>query len=160
MDVILSIVVIVITIKWGDYKNWRAYYPTFLFWALGNFLYLHLTKAKPLWVFTTPLVPRQIADILMALFMFPCFLLLFLPYYPEKGTLKKCSYILLWVFIFSYIEFWAIKIGHFAYFNGWRFLYSVLFNIFMFILIVIHQKNPFRAWGNINFCGYYPYDII
>ncbi|MDO0825115.1 CBO0543 family protein [Desulfosporosinus nitroreducens] len=146
MDLILTVLVLAIAIKWGNFKNWQAYYPTFLFWALGNFLYLHLTLAKPLWLFTTPMLPRQLAEIMMSLLMFPCFLLLFLPYFPQKGTLKKTGYILIWVFIFSGIEYWALKINHFSYFNGWRFTYSVIFNAFMFILLVIHYKSPLWAW--------------
>ncbi|AFM41119.1 hypothetical protein Desaci_2155 [Desulfosporosinus acidiphilus SJ4] len=147
MDLILTVVVIVATIKWGKVKNWRLYYPTFLFWALGNFVYLHLTRLKPLWAFSTPMMARPLAEILMSLVMFPCFLLLFFSFYPAKGIILKILYVFLWVLIFSSIEFAAVRAGHFSYYNGWRFIYSVLFNVFMFSLLIIHQIKPGWAWG-------------
>lgn len=144
-DSLLTIVILAITWKWGDWKYWKQYYSTILFWALGNFIYLFLTVHKPLWKFTT-IIPQPLADILMSLVIFPCVGLLFLPYFPNKSIVKKSIYISLWVTIFSFIEWWALKIHHFAYFNGWRFSYSVIFNLGMFILLRIHYKRPRLAW--------------
>ncbi len=144
-DQLLTIIVLAITWKWGDWKHWKQYYPTILFWALGNFIYLYLTFDKPLWKFTT-IIPQPLADILMSLLIFPCVCLIFFPYFPNKSIIKKLLYISLWVFMFSSIEWWALKIHHFAYFNGWEFSYSVIFNLGMFTLLRIHYKEPRWAW--------------
>jgi len=144
-DLFLTMIVLAITWKWGDWRHWKQYYPTVLFWALGNYIYIALTIHNPLWKFTT-IIPAPLADILMASVIFPCVILLFLPYFPKQSVLKKLLYICLWVFIFSLIELWALQIHHFAYFNGWKFTYSVVFNLGMFTLLQIHYKEPRWAW--------------
>ncbi|MDR3539579.1 MAG: hypothetical protein P4L69_01215 [Desulfosporosinus sp.] len=144
-DSLLTIITLVITWKWGDWKHWKQYYSTILFWALGNLIYLYLTFDKPLWEFTT-IIPQPLADLLMSLLIFPCVCLLFLPHFPNKKIVKKLLYIGLWVFLFSFVELWALQIHHFAYANGWKFLYSVIFNMGMFTLLQIHYKEPRWAW--------------
>lgn len=144
-DLLLTIIFLAITFQWGDWRHWKQYYPTILFWALGNFICIYLTIDKPLWKFTT-IVPTPIADILMSSVIFPCAVLLFLPYFPEHSSVKKLLYICLWVFIFSFIEWWALQIRHFAYFNGWKLSYSIIFNLVMFTLLQIHYKDPRWAW--------------
>ncbi|HBW38930.1 CBO0543 family protein [Desulfosporosinus sp. BICA1-9] len=142
---LLTIIVLAITFQWGDWRHWKQYYPTILFWGLGNFIYLHLTKDKPLWKFNT-IIPTSLADVLMTLVIFPCVAFLFFPYFPKRCNIKKLLYICIWVFIFSWIEWWALEIGHFAYFNGWKLTYSVIFNLGMFTLLQIHYKDPRWAW--------------
>jgi len=144
-DLLLTIFVLTATWQWGDWKHWKQYYPTILFWALGNFIYLYLTVEKPLWKFNT-FIPTSLADILMSLLILPCSALLYLPYFPSKGIFKKLIYISLWVLLFSFIEWWALQINHFTYFNGWKFSYSVIFNLGMFPLLRIHYKKPHWAW--------------
>lgn len=144
-DILLTALVLIIAWQWGDWKHWKQYYPTILFWALGNFLYLHLTISKPLWKFTT-IIPTPLADIFMSLLIFPCTCLLYLPYFPAKGILKKFLYISFWVLLFSFIEWWSLQINHFTYFNSWKFTYSVIFNFVMFPLLQVHYKTPPWAW--------------
>jgi hypothetical protein len=146
MDALLTIIVLIVTLKWGDWKHWKQYYPTMLFWALGNFIYRYLTLVKPLWKFTTPILPEPLAEVMMSLVIFPCFILLFLPYFPRKGIVKQILYICLWTFIFSFIEWWALKIGHFAYFDSWNLPFSIIFNFGMFPLLKIHHNEPPWAW--------------
>jgi hypothetical protein len=144
-DPLLTIIIIAITWKWGDWKHWKQYYSTILFWALGNFIYLFLTIDKPLWGFTT-IIPASLANILVSLVIFPCVSFLFLPYFPNKSNVKKLLYIGSWVFLFSFIEWWALQIHHYSHFNGWRLSYSVIFNLVMFTLLRIHYKKPCWAW--------------
>lgn len=144
-ETLLTLIVLVITLKWGDWRHWKQYYPTILFWALGNFIYLYLTFKKPLWKFTTS-IPTSLADNLMTLIILPCSSLLFLPYFPERSRVKKLLYICLWVFIFSFIEWWALEIRHFSHFNGWNLIHSIIFNLGMFTLLRIHYKDPRWAW--------------
>jgi hypothetical protein len=144
-EALLTIIILVLTWKLGDWRNWKQYYPTILFWALGNTIYCYLTFDKPLWKFTTN-IPSSLANIIMAVIIFPCVSLLFLPYFPRNSLVKKLLYIFLWVFLFSFIEWWALQIQHFAHFNGWNFTYSVIFNLGMFTLLQIHYKKPQWAW--------------
>lgn len=144
-DLLLTIITLTFTWQWGDWKHWKQYYPTILFWALGNLIYLYLTVDKPLWKFTT-IIATPLADIFMSLIIFPCSALLYLPYFPRKRLFNKLIYVLLWAFIFSFIEWWALHIDHFSYFNGWKFSYSVIFNLGMFPLLRVHEKKPQWAW--------------
>ncbi len=143
-DPLLTMIVLAFTYQWGDWRHWKQYYPTILFWALGNLIYLFLTINKPLWKFTTHL-PASLADILMTLVIFPCVILLLLPYFPNN-IVKKILYIGVWTFFFSFIEWYALQIKHFAHYNGWNFTYSIIFNIGMFTLLHIHYKDPRWAW--------------
>lgn len=144
-DVVLTIIVLATTWYWGDWRKWKQYYPTILFWALGNTIYCYLTVNKPLWKFTT-IIPTTMANMAMVLVIFPSACLLYLPYFPKRSILKKLLYILIWTFIFSFIEWWSLVIHHFAHFNGWNLTYSIIFNFGMFILLQIHYKEPRWAW--------------
>ena len=144
-DPLLTLIVLAFTFQWGDWRNWKQYYPTILFWALGNLIYLYLTIDKPLWKITTH-IPTPLADILMTIVIFPCVILLFLPYFPDKNIVTKILYIGLWTLIFSFIEWYALQIQHFAHYNGWNFTYSVIFNVGMFTLLQIHYKDSRWAW--------------
>ena len=144
-DALLTVIVLVVTWKWGDWRNWKQYYSTILFWALGNIIYCYLTVDRPLWNFTT-IMSAKLANTIMSLVVFPCFCLVFLPYFPKINSLKKILYICLWAFIFSFIEWWALQIHHFGHFNGWKLTYSVIFNLGMFTLLQIHYKEPRCAW--------------
>jgi len=144
-DPLLTIIILAVAWQWGDWKHWKQYHPTILFWALGNFIYLFLTIDKPLWKFTT-IIPASLANILISLVIFPCIGLLYLPYFPNKSIVKKLLYIGLWVFIFSLIEWWALRIHHYAHLDGWKLSYSVIFDIGMFTLLQIHYKAPRWAY--------------
>jgi len=144
-DLLLTIIVLAITFQWGDWRHWKQYYPTILFWALGNFICLSMTIEKPLWKFTTH-IPTSIAEILMTLVIFPCVVLLFIPFFPNRHLINKVFYIILWAFVFAFIEWWALKIDHFSHFNGWKLAYSTIFNLVMFTLLHIHYKDPRWAW--------------
>ncbi|KLU67153.1 hypothetical protein DEAC_c10970 [Desulfosporosinus acididurans] len=144
-DAILTFSFVLVAWFWGDWKQWRQYYSTIIFWALGNMIYCYLTFKKPLWKFTT-IIPESIANILMTVVIFPCVALLFLPYFPRKNFFKQLMYVCFWTFIFSLIEWWALRMHRFTHFNGWTLTYSVIFNFGMFILLKIHYENPRWAW--------------
>lgn len=144
-DLLISLIILWAAWKWGDWRHWKQYYPTILFLALGNFIYLFFSFDKPLWRFTT-FISSKLAETLMTFLIFPCVILLFLPYFPKQGIVKKTLYVCFWTLLFLFIEWWAIKIHHFAHYNGWSLLYSAIFNLGMFTLIQIHYKKPPWAW--------------
>lgn len=146
MIIPLALVFIAITLKWGDWKNWKSYYPTILFFVAGDFIHTYLTAPKPLWRFSTTVFPGSISHLIADLIIFPCIILIFLPTYTKLGEIKKVLYIALWVCIIAIIEFIGLKFGHYAYFNGWRFAYSVIFDCLLFPLLIIHHRKPPLAW--------------
>ncbi len=145
MIIPLALIFIAIALKWGDWKNWKSYYPTILFFVAGDFIHTYLTALKPLWRFSATVFPGVITHLITNLVIFPCIFLVFLPTYTKLGLIKKVLYIALWVNIIAVIEFIGLKFGHFTYFNGWRFAYSVIFDCIIFPLLIIHQRKPLLA---------------
>jgi hypothetical protein len=61
--------------------------------------------------------------------------------------MKQCFWILLWVFIFSSIEFVSHTYFHWiVYQYGWNIYWSMLFNLVMFTVLKIHFNKPWLAW--------------
>jgi hypothetical protein len=132
--------------KWGDWRNWKLYYPTILFFIVGNFSYGLLTYNYPLWEFESLLLKTTGSTFLITIVAFPATILIFLPHYP-KGKVKQILYILLWVLTYTLIEIVSHKLGFFSYHNGWNIWWSVLFNLIMFPLLRLHHKKPPLAWS-------------
>ncbi|MFX4262238.1 CBO0543 family protein [Pelotomaculum propionicicum] len=131
--------------KWGDWRNWRRYYPTVLFFIAIDFAYGYITKNQPLWQFESLVITSTFSFIFVALVGQPPAIFLFLSLYPNKLH-KQIGYILIWVAIFSIIEIIAFKIGSISYQNGWNIWFSILFNCIMFTIIRLHYKEPLQAW--------------
>ncbi|SHI77540.1 CBO0543 family protein [Desulfosporosinus lacus] len=147
LRIVKGILYILAAYKWGDWKNWKIYYPTILFWILGDYIYGYLTYNYPLWELISPGGKVTFNTMFVDFITFPATVLLFLGRFPEKGSIaKKGIFILAWVALFSTIEFIALKIGHFRYYHGWNLYWSIGFNIYSFLLLRIHFKNPLLAW--------------
>jgi hypothetical protein len=131
--------------KWGDWKNWRKYYPTILYIILIDFLNNFLTANYPLWEYDRVLNHHTFNDILVAFTIYPCTVLIYLPYYPKK-ILKQAGYIAFWILIYTSIEIAANEIGTFSYHNGWNIWWTIGFNISMFIMLKLHYEKPLLIW--------------
>ena len=142
---LLIILSIFLCWSYGDWKNWKLYYPTILYLLIGSLTCDVLVYQKPLWSYTINFLNGISADFLVAVFIYPCTVILFLTHYP-KPIKKQVTYLLLWVFIYSSVEYIASITGGFVYFNGWTIGWSILFNIIMFPLLVLHYKRPLWAW--------------
>lgn len=140
-QIIVSIIMLLCAWKWGDWRNWKSYYPTMLFFALGDFAYGLLTYNFPLWEFESPLLKTTYSDFLISLVFFPATVLIFIPHFPN-GLKKQVPYILLWATIYTLIERVSYLLGFFSYHNGWNIGWSILFNLFMFPLLKLHHKKP------------------
>lgn len=140
-QIIVTVIMLLCAIRWGDWRNWKLYYPTMLFFALVDLLYGLLTYNYPLWEFESPLLKTTLSDILISLVFFPATILLYLPHFP-KEIKKQVPYILLWVIIYTITEIVSHKLGFFSYHNGWNIWWSILFNLFMFPLLQLHHKKP------------------
>ena len=132
--------------QWGDWKNWKNYYPTMMFFIAGDFIYLYAARTKPLWQYTAKLFPGTITTLIVALIIYPCTVLLFLPSYSKLGAIKKICYIIFWICLYTLLEYLALKYNYLQHSNGWNFIDSVLFDCALFPLLLIHQRNPPIAW--------------
>lgn len=143
-QIIVTIVMLLFAWKWGDWKNWKLYYPTMLFFALGDFTYGLLTYNYPLWEFESPLLKTTLSDLLISLVFFPATILIYLPHYP-KTFIKQALYILMFISVYTIVEKVSYLLGFFSYHNGWSIGWSILFNFMMFPLLYLHHKKPHWA---------------
>jgi hypothetical protein len=144
-QIVVSIIFAVTAYKWGDWKHWRDYYPTILFFIVGDFSYNILTYNYPLWSYESPLLKTTFSDMLIAFVFFPSTILLYLPHFP-KGLKKQILYVLLWITAYTAIERISFSLGFFSYDHGWNIYWSILFNCFMFPLLMLHHKKPYWVW--------------
>jgi hypothetical protein len=131
--------------KWGDWKNWKKYYPTMYFFGLGDLIYATVFNNKPLWDFPTNFLASPFDELLL---IFGCFFpttLVFLSHYPRK-LFSQIAYNSMWIGIYMSLELINFKLGTIKYHNGWNIWWSLLHNTIQFPLIALHHKNPILAW--------------
>jgi hypothetical protein len=133
--------------KWGDWRNWKKYHSTILFFISGNFLFNYLTYNYSLWTLSDFFLPTHtLNDLAVTLIAFPCSSLIFLGRYPEHSIIAKLNHILLWIFIFVTIEYFMLLIGLFHYEHGWNLWWSILFDIMLFPILRLHYKRPLLTY--------------
>ncbi|MEK5443994.1 CBO0543 family protein [Fredinandcohnia sp. FSL W7-1320] len=154
MNAIYGLIWLAALFIWGDWRNYRKYYPTYLFFLLGDFLYLYLLSDKfAMWTYTPQgvdegigLTNTHIVLSIMAI-KYPATILIFLGRYPEERSwIKQFIYILLWVGIYAVNEAVDLFVGLIRHDHGWSLGWSVLFNLVMFSILRLHYVRPFRAW--------------
>lgn len=131
--------------KWGDWRHWEKYYPTVLYLLIGDFTVDLLMYNKPLWGFGKFIECYQVLDIVVMLLIYPATVILYLTWYPMAMG-RQALYILLWIGIYTAIEFISYVTDSFCYHNGWNIWFSVLFNAGMFPLLTLHYKKPLLVW--------------
>lgn len=136
---------VIITYKFGDWKNWRQYYPTILFFCCGNLIAYAVFHHSPLWEFKSKVFSHFTIDLIQMIFIFTSTTILFLQYYPKSRT-KQFFYILMWVLIYSVIEWIFHLLGGIVYNRGWSIWWSAFHNVYQFIFLGIHHKKPILAW--------------
>ncbi len=151
MILILACLFIVNCYKWGEWKNWKTYYPTILFLIAGDFIARFVFSDKPLWRYEETVISGTLTQLIVALVIYPCTVLIFLPSYQKAKI--KVVHITLWVFLFWGLEYLGVKHNHFSHYNGWNLTYSMTFDVILFGLLVMHQKNPPKAWLLSLFTG-------
>ncbi len=140
-------------IKWGDWRRWKDYYSTILFFIIGDLLYSCLLYNHQLWAYQENILGEHILrnDLIISLMImfvsYPATILIYLGRFPQT-IWKKTFWITLWVILYSTLELLNLKfLDLINHFNGWNIWWSVLFNIVMFSFLRIHYKNPLLAWG-------------
>ncbi|WP_235816484.1 CBO0543 family protein [Bacillus massilinigeriensis] len=131
---------------WGDWRNWKKYYPTILFLIIGDFLYNFLLYKKSMWIFHDLILPNHTIITLVAMvFSYVVTVLIYLGRFP-KGWKKSTLWFLLWFGIYLITEYANYKFGFITYHNGWNFGWSVFFTGIIFFILPIHHKQPLIAW--------------
>lgn len=138
---------------WGDIKNWRKYYPTVLFFILGDFIYLYLLSDHyPMWKYVPSrgdaelgITNSHISFSIMAL-KYPATCLAYLSRFPAEGVWKQLGYYLMWLLLYLINEMVDQQFHLIKYFNGWNLWWSCLFNGVMFLILKIHFHRPVYAW--------------
>lgn len=144
---LFGIIGILIAWKWGNWKNWKEYYPTILYLIVADKIYDVLTQSKPFWYYGYLLGHYPFFDVTVAVLLYPATIILFLTFFPEAASkMIQGVYFLLWVLIYTLIEYLASITGGFTYCNGWNLSYSVVFNMIMFPLLYLHYKKPLLVW--------------
>jgi len=142
----ILIINIILTWKFADWKNWKLYHSTMLFYPLGNLLYCFVYHDKFLWKFRPDILNHHIMEIIYSFSVYPLVVLLFLSCFP-KGYKKQLIHIAKYIFIFILIEFILFKMGRFEYDYGWNIWWSLAWNGMAFPLMILHHKKPLIAYS-------------
>jgi len=143
--ILLAIISIFICFKYGDWRNWKNYYPTILFFILSSVVCILLTYNHPLWLYESKILGHTFCDLLISITVYPSTVLIFIPNFPKKIT-KIILHISIYVAVYTIPEFIAVKLGYFTYHNGWNIWCTVIFNYIMFPMLMLHYKKPIYAW--------------
>ncbi len=136
-------------LRFGDWKNYKKYYPTILFVITGDLLYNLFTYQAPMWSYNPDFIcpNHTITNLWVMMTVYPATVLIYLPHFPEKKG-KQVLYILFWVLLYGVIELAGYYIfDAIDHFNGWNMWWSLLFDVILFTMLPIHHKRPILAWG-------------
>jgi hypothetical protein len=146
MYILMNAFYLIAGLIWGDWRNWKKYYPTILFFIIGDLLYNFLLYNQSTWLFHDLLIPNHtMITILSLVVSYSATVLIYLGRYP-KGWRKRSLWFLLWSGIYLIIEYINHKLGFITYHNGWDFWWSALFTCIIFFILPLHYKRPLLAW--------------
>jgi hypothetical protein len=143
--IILVVASIFICYKYGDWRNWRKYYSTILFFILSNVVCILLTYNHPLCFYESEILNRTFCDLLICITVYPSTVMLFIPHFPKKMT-KIIIHISCYVAIYTIAELIGMKLGYFTHHNGWNTWCTIIFDYLMFSILILHYKKPLYAW--------------
>ena len=143
--VVLSLICIISCYKLGDWRNWRLYYPTILFFMFGEIFFDVMVYKFHLWSYYAPGISDKMIDMFWIFTVFPPTVLIYLYRMPE-ALLKRVLYIAFWVSLYVGIELTLYCSGHIIYYNNWGIIWSVLLDTVVFVAIYLHHKKPFWGW--------------
>lgn len=149
VSLVFSIFGIMVSWWLADWDNWKLYYPTVLFSMAANLFYEVIFSEYPMWSMEPNGLPNRTLNILLlSLVGMPLSTLLYLSYFPfEHAMVFKIGYILLFIVLFVLMEYVAVRLGSISYHNGWKLLYSALFDIAIFVILLVHFFYPLWAWA-------------
>ncbi|WP_313998718.1 CBO0543 family protein [uncultured Paenibacillus sp.] len=141
-------------LKWGDWKNWRAYYPTVLFFIVGDLLKNVLFHDRPMWMYQEIfwgeeiLFSHKIISLMIMFVVYPSTVLIYLGRFPKKTIWKQGGWITLWVLLYIIVEYVNLRyLDLIDHFHGWNIWWSAAFNVIMFSMLLLHYRHPLWAWA-------------
>lgn len=144
----LALVAATIIIAWkrADWKNWQKYHPTMLYVAIGNLLYIFLYYDHYLWQFHgVTIINATTIEMLMTFIILPFTALIYLSNYPV--TLKgQIIHNIKYVAVYIALEWIYLELGLFKHSFGWNMWCSLVWDIMMFPMWVLHHKRPLIAY--------------
>ena len=141
----MTILSIGLCYKKGDWKHWKQYYPTILFYIIISINESIITNKIVLWQFYGSSSFDQISDYLLEFVTFPCIIILFLSNYPQNRV-RQMIYLASYIFVLSLSEYGFYISNEIKYYNGWNLWWSVLLYMVAFPLLILHYKKPLLAW--------------
>ncbi|WP_131238007.1 CBO0543 family protein [Cytobacillus praedii] len=146
MYILINILYMIAGFKWGDWRNWKQYYPTILFFIIGDFLYNFLLYKQSMWLFHDIFLPNHTTITVLAMVVsYSATVLIYVGRFPI-GWKKRSLWFLLWAGIYICAEYFNSKFGFITYHNGWNIWWSVLLTGIIFFILPIHYKKPLLAW--------------
>jgi len=153
MLIIYVAVFLLAAIIWGDWRSWRLYYSTILFFIVGDLLKNFLFYNYWMWTYQETMFAKNILrnhtiiSIIIMFIGYPSTIFLYLGRFP-KSKWKQAAWVSFWIFLYSILEYINLRfLNLINHYHGWSMTWSILFNIVMFIMFRIHFKNPLLAWG-------------
>ncbi|WP_419887892.1 CBO0543 family protein [Neobacillus niacini] len=151
MHILFNSLFLIAGLKWGDWRNWSQYHSTILFFWFGDLLYNFLCKNYLMWeyketMFGQHLLPNHLTVSLLIMFVaYPASVLIYLGNLPET-TMKKALWLLFWVTLFSLVEYINLHyLDLIEHHHGWTMAWSVIFNLLVFFMLLLHYKYPIVA---------------
>jgi len=143
MHLILALISIFAVWQKKDYLEWKQYYPTMQYIALGNLTYNFLCTKHWLWQLSPDFewFNHSLLEIGYTFITFPLTSLMFLARYPE-GKERVLLHYLFWISLYAAVEFILMIRGNIIYNYGWGLGWSVLFDCVMFPFLRLHYKKP------------------
>lgn len=146
MHFVIGFIIIGAAYRWGDWRNWKKYHSTMMYFALGNLLYHYLCANHLLWQLMPDFsLSHSITEMIYTFIVFPATALLFLTNYPED-RMKVVFHYIQWVLIYGGTEYVLHMFGRIQYQYGWGFWWSLLFDCTMFPMLRLFSVKPLLAY--------------
>ncbi|UUZ94062.1 hypothetical protein LJK87_05390 [Paenibacillus sp. P25] len=147
-NIMITLIDTVVAWRWGDWRNWRSYHATILYFICCDLLHNVLTEGHHLWKYApTAILPNHtLMNLFVMLIAYPSMLLVYLGRFPS-GRLKQIGWISLWVALWSMLEWFSMWLGQFSYNNGWNIWWSIVFNMALFVFSRLHYIRPLLCYG-------------
>ncbi|MDD9266926.1 CBO0543 family protein [Paenibacillus sp. GCM10023248] len=149
LPIAMALLCLISAWRFGDWRNWRTYYPTILFAVSVDFFISLLLYKHQLWQFhkTSTIPNHTLADFMIAFTNLPCIVLVYLTHYPLKSRMwKQLVYIAAWSIAFTGVEAVFFFAHLMTYHNNWSFAWSIVVWVFMFLGLRLHFAKPLWAW--------------
>ncbi|MCA1029814.1 hypothetical protein LCL95_02055 [Bacillus timonensis] len=148
LHVFISVIVILSVILRGDWREWKTYHTTMMYFALGNLTYNFLCASYFLWRFNPDFLSNHtLTEMLYTFIVFPATALMFLSHYPEgKGVKKILLHYVTWITIYVSVEYIYTLTDSILYKYGWGLAWSAAFDVLMFPMLRLFHKRPVVAY--------------